>query len=199
MSRKSAKVAGLILAAGPSSRLGHPKQLVTLSDGRTLLQKTIDEFRNSNLEGVLTVLGANQEKILKHSEEFLGQFIANPNWKLGMESSLNAGVSHLIENHPSLQGILIGVCDQPFLSKEHLNLLLAEFATNTIQIVASRYAGTVGVPAVFSSDLFDELIAVDNSKGARVLLQKYRTQVLGIDFEKGEIDIDKSEDLYHLK
>ena len=183
----------LLLAAGSSSRLGRSKQLLKV-DSESLL------LRSSNLslqvsKNVFVVLGSNFEEHVQSIKHLSVAFVENKEWERGLGSSLKAGLRQIVEKNPETKSVLILVCDQPLLTSSHLSKL-AEVgeATNKL-IVSSLYNNVLGVPALFKKELFNELLKLDDSEGARKLIQQKKNDVEIVDFPGGEIDLDTPEDV----
>lgn len=191
------EIAILILAAGPSSRLGQPKQQL-LIDGSPLLLRTVATALESNIGKVYVVLGYNEETHHKLLSGCQVEIIVNSNWKKGMGSSLKAGLNFLLIQNNSLKGILIMVCDQPLLTSTHLQQLMLTFKQTKSDIVASYYTGTVGVPALFSKALFRELQLIADTEGAKMIIQNNLHKTSTVPFQDGAIDIDTPEDYERL-
>lgn len=177
-------IAGIILAAGASRRLGEPKQLVRLS-GETLLQRAVRVAAEAGCDPILVILGAASEAILAHAALPPAQVVLNPAWEEGMASSLRAGLDAL---PPGTEAALVMTCDQPAVTPEHLRRLAAEAPGEP---VASAYAGRRGVPAYFPSATFAELLTLSGDQGARRLLAAARA----LDLPGGEVDVDTPESL----
>jgi|JI10StandDraft_1071094.scaffolds.fasta_scaffold01539_22 molybdenum cofactor cytidylyltransferase len=186
----------ILLAAGNSSRLGQSKQLVEV-DRTPLLRKSAELALQTNCP-VVVVLGANAEAHQKVIADLKTEVVLNPDWRLGMGNSLKAGLTSLLKKFPELQAVLVLVCDQPYLTTTHLNTLLSKLHTESQPIIASAYADTVGVPAIFRKELFTNLLHVANEAGARKIIQQFSNQVHAVEFENGEIDLDTPQDLLHL-
>lgn len=183
----------LLLAAGSSSRLGRSKQLLKV-DSESLL------LRSSNLslqvsKNVFVVLGSNFEEHVQSIKHLSVAIVENKEWERGLGSSLKAGLRQIVEKNPETKSVLILVCDQPLLTSSHLSKL-AEVgeATNKL-IVSSLYNNVLGVPALFKKELFNELLKLDDSEGARKLIQQKKNDVEIVDFPGGEIDLDTPEDV----
>jgi CTP:molybdopterin cytidylyltransferase MocA len=183
------KTAALILAAGASTRLGQPKQLVRLGE-ETLLGRAIRIANEAGCEPIVVVLGANKEEI--EAVVPLGSIhvVHNEEWQEGMASSIRAGLRDLAVG--MTEGVLVMACDQPRVTVEHLRALLGVNG-----LASSGYAGRRGVPAVFPRDLFSELMKLQGDAGARDILQHETVTV--IELPGGEVDIDTPEDLEKLK
>jgi molybdenum cofactor cytidylyltransferase len=191
-------VAAIILAAGPSSRLGRPKQLVGFA-GETLLERALRLARESRSSPVLVVLGANFAPICASIAFDRAIPVFNDKWEEGMSSSIHAGLSEADVRAPECTGALVMTCDQLRLSSEHLRALLNTFdAQPKATIVASAYAGIHGIPAVFPRSVYGKLHALQGDKGARALLAKPPCPLIALPFEGGEVDVDLPSDLAHL-
>jgi CTP:molybdopterin cytidylyltransferase MocA len=192
-------VAAIILAAGASRRLGQPKQLVGFA-GEALLERALRLAKEANASPVLVVLGANFAPICASISLDKAIPVLNDQWELGMASSIHVGLHELDVRAPESPGSLIMTCDQPRLSSDHLRALMALFtAQPDPAIVASFYANTPGIPAVFPRAVFSSLNALRGDHGARSLLVKPPCPVLTVPFEGGEVDIDSPADLANLE
>jgi len=188
----------IVLAAGSSSRLGQSKQLI-LVDGKTLLEKSALAALNSGAEHVVVVLGAQATLHKKVIEHLPVGIIINKEWEKGMGNSLKAGLNYLVTKYPETKTVIVMVCDQPFLTSEHLKKLIASFQKNPTEIVASSYNQTKGVPALFSRSMFSQFFLLEDTQGARKIIQLHQGSMQLVEFSKGEIDLDTPEDLSKLK
>lgn len=188
-----ASIGVVILAAGGSSRLGEPKQLVPYQ-GRTLLRHAAETAAASGCRPIIAVLGANAGALRAELAGLPVWAVENEDWESGMGSSIAAGVQPLTDlNH--LDGAIILLADQPLISPEFLRELVFQFEETLAPIVASEYDGTLGVPALFAETLFPELLALDGAGGAKQLIQQYRSRAASVAFEGGSVDIDTPEDV----
>lgn len=186
------------MAAGSSSRLGQSKQLI-LVDGKTLLEKSVLAALNSGAEHVVVVLGAQATLHNKAIENLPVKIIINEEWKKGMGNSLKAGLNYVVTKYPETEAVIVIVCDQPFLTSEHLKKLITSFQKNPTEIVASSYNQIKGVPALFSRSMFSQLFQLEDIQGARKVIQFHKGSMQLAEFPKGEIDLDTPEDLSKLK
>ena len=189
------KIAIIILAAGSSSRLGEPKQLLELN-GKTLLQKAI-EIGLEVSDSVTVVLGANKKIIQPTISDYPSQMAFNENWKEGMSSSIQIGMESLEDD--KYDGVLIMLCDQPFVDVLLLKEIISVFVKTKQTIVASTYNEKIGVPALFGSSFFEKLKNLKGQGGAKALMMSHLDEVERVVFEKGEIDVDTQEDWAKLK
>ncbi|MGI8542990.1 MAG: nucleotidyltransferase family protein [Aridibacter sp.] len=187
----------IILAAGASTRFGKPKQLLEF-EKQTLLERIAENALETGSE-IIVVLGANAEKIGESVENLSVEIVVNEDWQSGMSSSLVEGLRKMIEIKNNLQAVIILLCDQPFIDENTiLKLIEAQKSTNQM-IVASRYAETIGVPALFRRDVFDELLNLNKEIGAKSIIEKYaETDLATISVPEAEFDIDTEADFERL-
>lgn len=184
----------IVLAAGSSSRMGQPKQLIELN-GYSLLEHAVRIAKNSKADQVLVVVGSDGERNMEAINHLAVEVVMNHQWNEGMGSSLKTGLITCLEKFPQTRAILVLVCDQPHVTTGHLNSLMNTYAQTHSSIVASRYASTVGVPAVFDHTLFQALLNLPNNQGAKNIILNYQTNLVAIDLPGGEIDLDTPDDL----
>jgi len=176
--------AAIILAAGASTRLGEPKQLVEFV-GERLLERAVRTAREAGCGPVVVVLGAGAGTIQAQCSLRDATVIHNMEWKEGMASSIRAGVAALpLET----ESAIVMTCDQPAVTAAHLQRLMAAMGNGA---VASEYSGRRGVPACFPAVLFAELAQLRGDQGAAKLLQ----QSPAVPLPFGEVDVDTPEGL----
>jgi molybdenum cofactor cytidylyltransferase len=169
-------VAIILLAAGKSSRMGSAKQLMNFN-GRPLLRHVAEAACRSNCAPVIVVLGAREHDIRAVLRDLPLEIVVNDSWSNGIGTSIKTGL-HAIGNR-AVCGVILALADQPFVTAEFLHGLAKQHARTQKPIVASRYAGTVGVPAFLSRQLFPKLQALE---------------ALLIDCPEAAIDIDSPAD-----
>jgi molybdenum cofactor cytidylyltransferase len=187
-----ASIGVVILAAGGSSRLGQPKQLLPYQ-GRTLLRHAAETAVASGCRPIIAVLGANAESLRGELTGLPVWTVENEEWESGMGISIAAGVQPLTELE-HLDGAIILVADQPLITPEFLRDLVAQFEETLAPVVASEYVGTLGVPALFAETLFPELLALGGAGGAKQVIAKYHDRTTSVVFDGGAMDIDTPED-----
>jgi len=188
------KTGTIILAAGNSSRLGVPKQLINFN-GMTLLQSISSIALNAALGPVIVVEGHNNYPLTSHPRLIK---VVNLEWEKGMGSSLKLGLKMLVKNYLPDQ-VLILLSDQPMVSNELIQHLLDTKANSKLPIVASHYQNSLGVPAIFDKSVFEMLQLMPDEEGAKRILISNSALVSLVNFEAGKIDIDTPSDLIALK
>ena len=120
--------------------------------------------------------------------------VRNASWQRGIGSSIRSGVQALIDHAPDVEAILLLVCDQPAVNARVIEDLIATRETTKKEIVASSYADTVGVPALFNRSLFERLLSLGDEAGAKSIILQNPERVAQFPFPEGAIDIDTWED-----
>ena len=185
----------ILLAAGGSTRLGSPKQLLTY-EGKTLLRHAAETALATGCRPVAAVLGSGAARLRAELAGLDVRLVDNPDWSRGMGTSVRLGVAAL---DADTAGTLLMLCDQPLVTAEKLAMLVAAFRQNAgAGIVAAAYHDTVGVPALFSRAYFDELRALPDDAGAKPILQRHRDAVLPVPLPEAAVDIDTREQYERL-
>lgn len=183
----------LLLAAGPSSRLGRSKQLLRIGQ-TTLLEKTIAEAIRANIGPVYVVLGARSEEHERQIAQAPVALVHAPEWAKGMGYSLKTGLAHIRQAQPKLEALLVLVCDQPGLSATHLQNLVTASQKSGKPIITSGYARTQGVPVLFQKPFFESLLSLPDEAGAKKLITAFSHESASVDFPEGVLDIDTEDD-----
>lgn len=181
----------IILAAGDSSRMGQSKQLLKVGN-QTLLQKSVQTALHSGIEKIVVVLGSNDKAHLENIKDLPVKIVINENWKTGMGSSIKSGLKSLIDSH--LDGVIIMVCDQPFVTSDHIKSLIATHRKKHKPLVAAHYANTFGVPALFTKKYLDQLLALGDNEGAKKIIMTHEKELGVLDLPEAAIDLDTVED-----
>lgn len=187
-------VHAVILAAGASSRMGEPKQLLEWQN-RSLLAHAIQNARSVMDDRIVVVLGAHAEAIRATADLDDTVAIVNPDWREGMASSIRAGILAL---PASASAALIMLCDQPLINSTHLQTILSLWQTEPVHIVASRYNDAIGVPALFPAGFFRPLLQLKGDRGAKRLLMESSENLITVPLPEAELDIDDEDDFDHL-
>ena len=177
----------VILAAGASSRLGVPKQLVRWKK-ETLLARSIRVAMEAGCHPVIVVLGACEAQIRSECDLSRVTAVSNPRWSDGMGRSLSLGIAALSED-ATVGGAMVMTCDMPAVSAGHLLRLAASG-----KATASHYADRTGVPAYFPREDWPALQALRGPNGARDLLGA----AAAIPLPGGDLDVDTPDDLRRL-
>ena len=179
----------VILAAGSSSRLGQPKQLL-LFNGKTLLRNAIEAAVALEDNTTLVITGAEHDQLLPEIPTSNVTVLNNPHWQEGMGSSISLAIKYILEESPDCMTFIVTVCDQPYLSSAIFQQLIQELDKTDKGVVASGYADTVGSPVLFTRQYFDDLSKLTGEQGAKSILSKHQQDLSVVQFPKGSVDID---------
>lgn len=198
--KTSSKIAIILLAAGGSTRLGRPKQLLEIN-GEILIQRIYKICTQSQADVVVVVTGSNHNEVEKVIQPAHPVITYNKNWKNGMMSSIQAGLEDILLKQPDTAAVLIVLCDQYFINISLLNTIIQQFKQSDSLAVCCSYDNTIGVPALYSATLFHKLLISNDKKGAKKLLLSLQQtkNVKVLDFPKGKYDIDTINQLENLK
>ncbi len=183
----------ILLAAGQSARLGKPKQLLNYK-GKTLLEHSLQVAIETQLQPIITVLGANADLLKKSIEQFSTKVVINQQWSEGMASSIRCGMEELIRINPTIAGVIIMVCDQPYVTAKLLTDLVEKYKYSLKPIIASSYKNNIGTPALFDKTIFALLLSLKGDSGAKKIMKSNPDWVETVSFLFGEIDIDTTGD-----
>jgi len=193
----SAGVGAVVLAAGSSSRMGSPKQILQFQ-GRSLIRRAASAALGAGCRPVIVVTGAYAE--LSRSE--LGGLdvreVLNTHWETGMASSIRSGIEGLASADTDTDAAVFMLCDQPHVTADVISGLVAAYRDTGRPIIASTYEGSFGVPALFSRTLFAELTLLEGSSGAKEVIKRHASEAHFLPFRGGEVNVDTPDDFSRL-
>ena len=187
-------VFAITLAAGSSARFGSCKQLLEF-DGKTLVRRAVQLAGECCSSRNLLVAGHAWKYVVDACMPMAGFVTINDDCNNGIGSSIAAGVR---ATQHAADAVVVLLADQPLITPEHLAALIRTWTGSEMEIVATAYAGTAGVPALFASGCFESLLKLEGDQGARSLLSDSRFTVRKVEFEDAAIDIDTADDFSRL-
>ena len=185
----------ILLAAGGSTRMGRPKQLLPYGHS-TLLRHAAEIAIASDCGPVLVVLGAAAALTAAAIEGLSLCTVINPDWSKGMGTSLRLGMRTILESSDP-PAVIVMLCDQPAVTPELIHQLVERHHAGAA-MVAAEYSGVPAVPALIGREWFGELLRVADDAGARVLLKRHADRVTSVSFPDGALDVDTPEDYQQL-
>tara|TARA_B100000949_G_scaffold71910_1_gene64035 strand:- start:31457 stop:32062 length:606 start_codon:yes stop_codon:yes gene_type:complete len=191
-------IAVVVLAAGGSTRLGRPKQLVEYK-GKTLLDHALDKVDLLGFQTKILVLGGEREEIVDKINPNDFKVVVNTHWEQGMASSIKVGLEAAMAKEEGLDYVLFLVSDQPFLERTNLIKLVHTQLTQHPKATYSKYGDNIGVPAIFSKEAFPLLLQLEGDEGAKKLTRMEDFNYCAETFKKGGFDVDTEEDVKQLK
>ena len=195
-----APTAGIVLAAGTSTRFGTFKLLQPLGD-KFLLEWVLDTCLDSKLERIFLVLGYKQDEItralahtIKHPRLSI---VYNSNYQNGQSTSLRAGLNEIKGFFPSVMFIL---GDQPLIDNRTLNAILERYWHSPKSICAPFFNNRRGNPVIFSEKFYSQIERIGGDKGAREIIEHNAKDVLRIDLNQPSFfyDVDTRKDMQQV-
>lgn len=187
----------ILLAAGPSDRLGRPKQLLPYKES-TLLEHLIDQAKNSLAKSIVVVLGANEREIKDAINSDHINISLNDEWKEGVASSIRYGIAVVQNITPETDAVILMVCDQPYVTSKLLNELIKQYEKTGKPIVTSACNNEICPPALFHQSMIPELMQLTGDNGAANIIKIHKGNTLTVPFPKGKIDINTLADYKEL-
>jgi molybdenum cofactor cytidylyltransferase len=166
-------IAGLILAAGESTRMGTDKALLLYRD-RTFLETIAQAFRDAGLERITVVLGHHAEEIRGKTNLEGVEVVVNENYARGQTSSLQAGLRKLAG--PKVEAVVLSLVDHPGISAETVRTIVARFRETQCAVVVPTYQNQRGHPVLIARGLFDELLRLSPDSGANAILRRHYSE-----------------------
>lgn len=189
------KLGAVLLAAGGSSRMGSPKQLLRI-ENETLVTRMARRLVELNPGTVTVVTGSAAQAVVDQLRGLPIQIVHNPRWEEGMATSLAAGVGNL---PVEIDGVLITLCDQWQVGLADLQTLVTAWIPDISQITAACWQDegrqVIGPPAIFPRALFGELTALKGDRGARLVIEHHRDRTEFVAMQAALFDLDEPADL----
>jgi molybdenum cofactor cytidylyltransferase len=187
------QIAGIVLAAGRSSRMGQPKQLLDWH-GMPLVRVAVVQALDAHLDDIVVVTGGAHQDVERALAGLPVRLVQNARFAEGQSTSLHAGIMAL---RPDTAAAIVMLGDQPFVSAAIIDALADAWRAGAARIIAPSYRGRRGNPVLFDRTLFAELLAIGGDQGARELLtrRKDAVQLVPFDDDRPLLDIDTPEDL----
>ena len=187
----------VILAAGSSSRMGSPKQILPFRGIQPAQARRAGRV-DAGCSPVIVVTGAYAELSRRELEGLDVREALNPRWETGMASSIVAGLEGLLGADPDAAAAVFMLCDQPHVTTDIISGLAAAHRVTGKPVIASAYGGSFGVPALFGRPLFVELARLEGKAGAKQVIERYASEAHFLPFRGGEVDVDTPDDFSRL-
>lgn len=186
----------MVLAAGASRRMGTPKQLLRIG-GETLLERTLNNVRASDVGEIVLVLGHAAESVEKAITAEQIRVVHNPDYQQGMGTSLRIGLAAVSAD---ASAALIVLADQPFVRPETLNELIACHHESKPQIIIPMYQGFRGNPVLLDRSVFEEVKRLNGDVGCRAIFGDHTEGICKLPVDDAGIllDIDSRSDFETL-
>ncbi len=195
-SDRSGAVAGVLLAAGTSSRMGSNKLLFEL-EGESILRGAARRALAAGVSPLLVVLGHEAERAERELAGLPCQVVINPGYEQGINSSLKAGVSAV---PAEAQAVVVMLADMPFVTPEMLAGLIARFRSSDAPLVISDYEGVNAPPMLYDRSLFGELLTMTGEGCGRQVVKQHRGEAEVLSWPASALtDLDVPDDYTRVK
>jgi molybdenum cofactor cytidylyltransferase len=163
-------IAGLVLAAGESSRMGRDKALLTYH-GHSFLETVVATLRKAGLRQIVVVLGHHADEIRRAVELDEAEIVNNSDYRQGQTSSLQAGLRALKTS--AVEGIILALVDHPAVSARVVRSLVQDFQESRAPVVIPTFQNRRGHPVLIGRVLFAELLSLSAAEGANTVIRRY--------------------------
>ena len=189
-------IAGVLLAAGMSTRMGNNKLFVEL-EGKSLLRRAVETARDAGLLPILVVLGHERDRARNELAGLPCQLVENPDYARGMNTSLRAGIAAVPE---SADAAVVMLADMPFVSAAMIRALVERFRSASAPLALSLYDGVIAPPTLYGRALFPEIDALDGDGCGKRIIQQHRGQAIEVSWPAQALtDLDLPEDVQRVR
>lgn len=175
LSERTGAVAGVLLAAGLSSRMGSNKMLFEL-EGESVLRGAARRALAGGLAPLVVVLGHQAETARRELDGLPCQVVINPDYELGINTSLKTGIAAVADLPEKPQAALVMLADMPFVTAEMIAALIARYRSSTAPLVISDYEGVNAPPMLYDRSLFQELGEMKGEGCGRQVVKRHRSE-----------------------
>ena len=191
LSERSGAVAGVVLAAGSSTRMGRNKLFFEL-DGQTLLRRVVRRALRAGLDPIVVVVGHQAERARAELADLPCTPVDNPDHALGINRSLRTGISHVPERS---RAAVVMLADMPFVTSDMVAGLVARYRESTSPLVISAYGDVNAPPMLYDRALFSELRQMSGEGCGRQVVRRHRDEAIAVSWPEAALqDIDVPED-----
>ena len=195
-SERDGAVAGVVLAAGSSTRMGRNKLFFDLG-GETLLRRVVRRAIDAGLDPVIVVVGHEAERARAELAELPCTPVDNPDHALGINRSLRTGISHVPE---TARAAVVMLADMPFVTSRMVAGLVARYRDSTAPLVISAYGDVNAPPMLYDRALFPELRQMQGEGCGRQVVRRHRDEAVALSWPEAALqDIDVPEDYERIK
>ena len=195
-SERGGPVAGVVLAAGTSTRMGRNK-LLFLLEGKTVLRRVAERVLASGLDPVIVVLGHEAERA---RQELIGLScisVVNPDYERGQNTSLRAGITAVPDE---AAGAVVVLADMPFVTPAMIASVVERYRGGEAALVFSSYNGVQAPPTLYGRDLFPELRALEGEGCGKQVVKRHASEAMMVSWPAEALsDFDSPEDYERVK
>lgn len=191
---RAGRIAGVVLAAGTSSRLGANKLLLRL-DSEPLVRRAARQAAEAGLSPVIVVLGHEAERVADALGGLAVETVINPAYRAGMHGSIQTGIER-VPHDCAAAVVLLG--DMPLVTAAMIEALVERFRRETQPLVLSLYGEVQAPPTLYARSLFPAL-ALAGAGGGREVVLAHRSEAAELRWPEALLaDVDRPEDVARL-
>jgi molybdenum cofactor cytidylyltransferase len=196
---RAGPIAGILLAAGTSSRMGSNKMLFEL-DGESVLRGAARRAIAGGLSPLIVVLGHQRERAEQELAGLPCQVAFNPDFEEGITSSLRTGLAVLEQSEPDIEGAMVMLADMPYVTAEMIAAMIARYRGSRAPLVVSDYEGVHAPPMLYDKGLFEELMAMTETGCGKQVVKRHRHEAEVLAWPAEALsDLDLPEDYERVK
>jgi molybdenum cofactor cytidylyltransferase len=194
--RQTGPVAGVVLAAGPSTRMGENKLLLRL-EGETMLARVVRRAVAAGLDPVIVVLGHEAARVAAHLEGLPCGTVVNPDYARGINSSARAGIATV---PPAARAAVVLLADMPLVTDRMIATVVARYRQSDAPLVISEFGGVQAPPTLYDRSLFAELGGPAGEGSGKRVVRRHRAEAAVVDLPAAAlVDLDRPEDYERIK
>jgi molybdenum cofactor cytidylyltransferase len=191
-----ARIAGVVLAAGLSSRMGENKLLLEIG-GESLVRHAVQTALAAALDPVLVVVGHEEERVRSELDGLRCTPVRNPDYARGMNTSLRAGIGAV---PAGAAGAVVLLGDMPFVTAEMVRSLVERFQSGAAPLAISLYDGIVAPPTLYGSALFGEIAALEGDGCGKRIVKQHRDEAIELSWPASTLaDVDVPADVERVR
>jgi molybdenum cofactor cytidylyltransferase len=193
-SGSSARIAGVLLAAGTSSRYGDENKLLAELDGEPLVRHAARTLLAASVDPVVVVVGHEADRVIDALDDLDVEFVRNDDYDEGQSTSVRAGIGAVADR--GVDAAVVALGDMPFVDPETVGALASAYEAGIGDALAAAHDGERGNPVLFDRRFFDALTRVDGDIGGRrILLESDASACVDVPDSGVRRDIDEPGDI----
>ena len=192
----NASIAGIMLAAGQSRRMGTNKLLLLLAD-ELLVHRACRRALAASLDPLIVVLGHDSERVRTALADLDCKFALNSNACTPMSASLHTGLEGV---PPDADAVVVMLADMIHVTEQMVRDLTAAASTSAAPLIVSRYGDVLAPPVLFRRALFSELLVTGGEGCGKAVIEHHRMSAHFIDWPSAALDdVDTPEEFARLQ
>ena len=194
---RTGSIAGVVLAAGTSTRMGRNKLFLEL-EGKPLVRHVVERAARAGFDPLIVVLGHEADLVQRPLEGIAYQPVMNPDYERGVNSSLRAGIRAAAET--GVDAAVVVLADMPFVTTEMMTTLIGRYRSGDAPLVVSDYGGVNAPPILYDRSLFGELAVSEGQGCGKHVVKKHRHEAAFVAWPVEALaDLDVPEDYDRMK